>query len=349
MKLKIKKLILVIENFCYINLSLLSLNLYYVIIFLVSLKFNQGFVFWILFVAQIFYFGFWLSRNIKFQLTIFSLIYLLWDCPLSIIIGKLGMGKTLLLTYLSRVMKLLTENIYSNYPIEEKGVKVLTFNNLDFKDRKKIIPPDDSLILFDESFLYLDGTSPDKEKEKHSGKIPWIVGARHLKHRAIFTAQREGMLWNNIRQLSNSILIPLHLKKPKRSKNKLFSIFNQSFILTLGFFQDIADYQAWKEKSVERLADGKRTRYKSSDGLGIRFFKIIIPLEIANKYDSYWLSFIRDLKNDEITNKEEFYWVDIFKLTNKERLDLFDIDILKKNLEPQKEKTKNKKGKKYYD
>jgi hypothetical protein len=82
------------------------------------------------------------------------------------------MGKTLFLTYLSRVMKLLTENIYSNYPIQEEGVKVLTFNNLDFKDRKKLIPPDDSLILFDESFLYLDGTSPDKEKEKHAGKIP---------------------------------------------------------------------------------------------------------------------------------------------------------------------------------
>lgn len=346
MKIKFKKLIFVIENFCYINLSLLSLNFIYVIIFLLSLNFNQGLVYWFLFGAQIFYFGFWILKNIKFQLSIFSLIYLLWDCPLSIIIGKLGMGKTLLLTYLSRVMKLLTENIYSNYPIEEKGVKVLTFNNLDFKDRKKLVPPDDSLILFDESFLYLDGTSPDKEKEKHSGKIPWIVGARHLKHRAIFTAQREGMLWNNIRQLSNSILIPLHLKKPKWSKNKLFSIFNQSFILTFGFFQDIADYQAWKEKSVERLADGKRTRYKSSDGLGIRFFKIIIPLEVANKYDSYWLSFIRDLKNDEITNKKEFYWVDIFKLTNKQRLDLFDIDILKENLQPKKEKTKYKKGKK---
>lgn len=130
MKIKIKKLILIMKNFCYINLSLLFLNFIYVIIFLLSLNFNQGLVYWFLFVAQIFYFGFWISKNIKFQLTIFSLIYLLWDCPLSIIIGKLGMGKTLLLTYLSEVMKLLTENIYSNYPIEEKGVKVLTFSNL---------------------------------------------------------------------------------------------------------------------------------------------------------------------------------------------------------------------------
>lgn len=244
-------------------------------------------------------------------------------------------------------MKLLTENIYSNYPTEDQDVKVLTFNNLDFKDRKKLVPPDDSLILFDESFLYLDGTSSDKEKIKHSGKNPWIVLARQFKNRGIFTAQREGMLWNNIRNLSNSILIPLSLKKPKRNKNKFFSIFNQSFILKLAFFQDIADYQAWKEKSVERLAEGKRTRYKSNDSLGVRFFKIVIPLEFVNKYDSYWLSFVRDLKNDEIENKKEHFWTDIFKLTNRERLELFDIDILKNNLKPKKEK--EKKGTKYDD
>lgn len=134
-----------------------------------------------------------------------------------------------------------------------------------------------------------------------------------------------------------------------RNNKKFLAIFNQCFILKLAFFQDIVDYQAWKEKSVERLAEGKRIRYKSSDSLGVRFFKIIIPLEYANKYDSYWLSFVRDLKNDEIENKTEYFWTDIAKLTNRERLELFDIDILKKNLQPQNEKTKYKKGKKNND
>lgn len=132
-----------------------------------------------------------------------------------------------------------------------------------------------------------------------------------------------------------------------RSKNKLLSIFNQCFILKFAFFQDVVDYQAWKEKSVQRLADGKRIRYKSNDSLGVCFFKIIIPSEYANKYDSYWLSFVRDLKNDEIKNKKEYFWTDIAKLTNKEPLDLFDIDILKNNLKPKKEK--EKKGTKYDD
>lgn len=109
-------------------------------------------------------------------------------------------------------MKFLAENIYSNYPIDDKDVKVLTFNNLDFKDQKKLVPLDDSLILFDEIFLYLDGTSPDKEKQKHSGKNTWIILLLHFKNRAIFTAQREGMLWNNIRNLANGVFIPLSLK-----------------------------------------------------------------------------------------------------------------------------------------
>ncbi|ALA97833.1 Spiroplasmavirus-related protein [Spiroplasma kunkelii CR2-3x] len=90
---------------------------------------------------------------------------------MSVIIGKLGTGKTLLLTYLLQVIKLLTDKIYSNYPLEDDKVKVLTFKNLDFTDRTKPVPPDDSVILFDESYLYIDETSPHDEKKVHSGKI----------------------------------------------------------------------------------------------------------------------------------------------------------------------------------
>nr|WP_245938512.1 hypothetical protein [Spiroplasma phoeniceum] len=42
--------------------------------------------------------------------------------------------------------------------------------------------------------MYIDGTSPNNEKKVHSGKIPWIVLARHFGNRALFTAQSEGML-----------------------------------------------------------------------------------------------------------------------------------------------------------
>ncbi|PQP78387.1 hypothetical protein C6B38_06335, partial [Spiroplasma sp. ChiS] len=185
-----------------------------------------------------------------------------------------------------------------------------------------------------------DGTSPHDEKKVHSGKIPWIVLARHFGHRALFTAQREGMIWNNIRQLASGIIIPISLKKPVAKKG--FNFFNRFFIMRIGIFQDITDYEIWKTKSVERRAEGKRVKHKSDVGLGIRFFKIIIPLEFANKYDSQWLKFVRDLKNGEIVNKKEYYWSEITKLSVKERLKLFDIDILKKNLKPKKEKGNSK-------
>ncbi|WFH01042.1 hypothetical protein M1771_03850 [Spiroplasma citri] len=47
---------------------------------------------------------------------------------------------------------------------------------------------------------------------------------------------------------------------------------------------------------------------------------------------------MRDLKNDEIVNKKEYYWSEITKLSVKERLKLFDIDILINNLTPKQYK-----------
>jgi hypothetical protein len=138
------------------------------------------------------------------------------------------------------------------------------------------------------------------------------------------------MIWNNIRQLASGIIIPISLKKPVNSK--LGKLLNPFFIMRLGIFQDIADYEIWKNKSVEQVAIGKKAKYRSAKELGVRFFKIIIPLEIANKYDSEWLSFVREIKNDEVKNKKEYFWKDTKNLTDKQRLQLFDIDILKKNL-----------------
>ncbi|KAI92566.1 hypothetical protein [Spiroplasma melliferum] len=334
-----KKFIFLLKNYCYISGSMILFSLIDLLFWIISLNYT-GLVFWLLFALQCVYFVWWVWKNIFYQLNAFRLVNFVWDNPLSVIIGKLGTGKTLLLTYLSQTMKLLTDKIYSNYPLEDEKVKVLTFKNLDFTDRTKPVPPDDSLILFDESYLYIDGTSPHDEKKVHSGKIPWIVLARHFGNRALFTAQREGMIWNNIRQLASGIIIPISLKKPIAKKG--FNFFNRFFIMRIGIFQDITDYEIWKTKLVERTAEGKRAKHKSDVGLGIRFFKIIIPLEFAQKYDSQWLKFVRDLKNDEIVNYKEYYWSEIIKLSVKERLELFDIDILKKNLKLKKEKGSGK-------
>ncbi|ALA98490.1 Spiroplasmavirus-related protein [Spiroplasma kunkelii CR2-3x] len=216
-----KKFIFFFKNYCYISGSMILFSLIDLLFWIISL-YCVGLVFWLLFALQCVYFVLWLWKNIFYQLNAFRLVQFIWYNPLSVIIGKLGTGKTLLLTYLSQVMKLLTDKIYSNYPLEDDKVKVLTFKNLDFTDRTKPVPPDDSVILFDESYLYIDGTSPHDEKKVHSGKIPWIVLARHFGNRALFTAQREGMIWNNIRQLASGIIIPISLKKPIIKKDLIF-------------------------------------------------------------------------------------------------------------------------------
>ncbi len=209
-------------------------------------------------------FFWWLWKNIFYQLNAFRLVDFVWDNPLSVIIGKLGTGKTLLLTYLSQSMKLLTDEIYSNYPLEDDKVKVLTFKNLDFTDRTKPVPPDDSVILFDESYLYIDGTSPHDDKKVHSGKIPWIVLARHFGHRALFTAQREGMIWNNIRQLASGIIIPISLKKPIVKKDLIFLIvfllcelvfFKILLIMKFEKQNQLNDCQKVNEQNISRMLD----------------------------------------------------------------------------------------------
>ncbi|AXF96265.1 spiroplasma plectrovirus-related protein [Spiroplasma phoeniceum P40] len=137
-----KKFIFFFKNYCYISGSMLLFSLIDLLLWLISL-YCVGLVFWILFALQCVYFVWWLWKNIFYQLNSFGLVNFVWDNPLSVIIGKLGTGKTLLLTYLSQTMKLLTDEIYSNYPLEDDKVKVLTFKNLDFTDRTKPVPPDD--------------------------------------------------------------------------------------------------------------------------------------------------------------------------------------------------------------
>ena len=282
---------------------------------------------------QLLYFFWWISINFKYQINTFALIATISQSPISLVIGKLGTGKTLFLTYLTEIMTIWADNIYSNYPIESKTAKIVTFKNFDFNDNTKLIPPKNSFIAFDESFLYIDGTDPKNTKIVHSGKIPWILLARHFGNVAVFSAQRDGMVWNNIRELASCTIVPLSLKTPKNVN----SFFPKFFILEIGIFQDMGLYEIWKTKSAERIADGNKSKRKSDIGLGIKFFKLIIPFSIAQKYDSCWLEFVRHFKNDKVlknpkAQKSDIKWSEISNLTDKQKLDIFDIDILKKNL-----------------
>lgn len=327
-KFVFKKVVLVFKNFIAINNSMLPLNLIYVFLGIINIFINN-FIWWIIFIIQSLYFLWWIWKNIYYQWNCFKFIDYIWDSPLSLIIGKLGTGKTLLLTYLNQYIEYKADHIFSNYPIDdEMRTKLITFKNLDFRDKKKMIPLDNSFIGFDESFLYIDGTNPKETKIQHEGKIPWVLLARHFRNRAVFTAQRSGMVWNNIRQLASSVIIPLSLRKPKQKK----SFIPKFFILKLAIFGDIETFDIWRVEAIKRVTNGKGLKNKTSVALGIRFFKILIPIEVARSYDSFWLEFVRDMKNSKVKENYFTYWNDIKDLSNDEKLELFDIDILKRNV-----------------
>nr|WP_235510965.1 hypothetical protein [Spiroplasma kunkelii] len=48
------------------------------------------------------------------------------------------------------------------------------------------------------------------------------------------------------------------MKKPVIKKG--FNFFNRFFIMRIGIFQDITDYEIWKTKSVERTAQDTKLK-----------------------------------------------------------------------------------------
>lgn len=311
-------------NFIYINARFLPLTILSIILYFLGQAYGS-------LILQGLYFLWIIWKNYKFQKDSFRSTRLIWDSPISLIIGKLGTGKTLYLTYLLKMIKLHAKHIYSNYPVLEKNAKLATFRNIDFYDRKKLIPEKNSFVAFDESYLYIDGTDPRKNKDIHAGKLPYILTARHIDNRVSLTAQRKGMIWNEFRELSTAVVIPLHLKKP-RVFSFMRPIFPKSFIFNFAVFQDIDDFEIWRVEAVKRIVEGKKLKSKSNDALGIHFFKIIIPFDIALSYNSKWLNFVRDLKNDLIENKEEAYWNDLNNLSKDDIIKLVDLDVLFKKL-----------------
>ncbi|WP_233485572.1 hypothetical protein [Spiroplasma sp. ChiS] len=129
-----------------------------------NIKFSYWYVNW--FMANILFYFFIVCFNLQF----------IYFSSTSIINGALGTGKTLLMTYLSQIAKF--DNVYSNYFINDEKIGVLGLNHLDFKNKNYKIPSNDSLILFDEIFLYMNGAKPEENNKKFSGLIPYFLLCR---------------------------------------------------------------------------------------------------------------------------------------------------------------------------
>ncbi|QIA67488.1 hypothetical protein [Spiroplasma citri] len=293
-------------SYWYVNLFMANILFYFFIV-----CFNLQFIYFSsTSVIDIIFFIFLVIFDIIFFWSFFSdlfqtrkLVKIVKSSPISIINGALGTGKTLLMTYLSQIAKF--DNVYSNYFINDEKIGVLGLNHLDFKNKKYKIPPDDSLILFDEIFLYMNGAKPEENNKKFSGLIPYFLLCRQFDNNIVFAGQRINQNWIEYREITNMIIVPMQCIKP--------SIFFPYFKMKIGFFDDLDDYLVWKTETVKRTANGKRVRKKSNKDIGINFVKIKIPLSIAMQYDSKYLKFVRDLKNDKVPSYTKQNWPSIVK------------------------------------
>lgn len=80
--------------------------------------------------------------------------------------------------------------------------------------------------------------------------------------------------------------------------------FNYDF--EIGFFADRNDYLDGKLEVVKRSVNDKKIKLWSADSIGMRKFKIQVPLITAMKYNTKYLKFVHDVKNDLVKNKKYY-------------------------------------------
>ncbi|WP_338984955.1 hypothetical protein [Spiroplasma endosymbiont of Diplazon laetatorius] len=240
-------------------------------------------------------FGIYLINWILSFLNFARLNNVLKNCPITLINGSLGSGKTLLMTYLLQYAK--NRNIYSNWFVDNKKAKVVGLNNLDFKNKDYSLPEKNSLVCLDEIYLYMNATDNKSTKAKYSGTIPSYLLARQFDLNLIFAGQRINQHFIDYREPANLVLIPRIIKRPW--------FMNRSFKMVLWGFTNLDNYLTYESQSIKLIAQGESPKLKNNPKFGIYVFNLRIPLSVAKTYDSKYLSFVRDFKSDK---KDEFYY-----------------------------------------
>ncbi|WP_237237871.1 hypothetical protein [Spiroplasma citri] len=227
------------------------------------------------------------------------------------VIGDLGSGKTALATYLLIYSKYETK--YSNYPIFNNDIALGTFDMFDNNNLKNPIPYSESnLVVLDEMTLYIPANEvKDGAMKKYSGVIPSLVLMCQYDINVVFIGQREKHHWVEYWELANALLLPLDCKTPPlqfKGILKYFIWFFPKFKFNIGIFKDKDNYDIWKSESVKRSANGKKVKLKNASAIGMRNFKITVSLSDVMNYDTKYLQFVRDIKNDRVKDKSMTYW-----------------------------------------
>lgn len=278
------------------------------------------------------YFVFIFFRDFFSQSRLFKVLK---NSPISLLIGALGTGKTLLATHL--LLNSDFEDKFSNYYINSDFVNVGSLDNLDFNKLNSPVPYGEStFMVFDEMQLYIPANDLKSPIIKSRyGCIPSFVLARQFDINLLFIGQRLNHHWIEYRELATGLFIPMHLSKPLILGGifKYLVWLNPCFKMKIVFFNDKDTYDIWKQESIKRNANGKKTKLKKSVEFGNYKFTIYINLLTAMNYDSKYLSFVRSIKNDCISldNKSYFKWNNI-DLNSLDTLINLGMDNLYRNL-----------------
>lgn len=274
------------------------------------------------------YYLFVFLKDLRNQIRFFRVMK---QSPLTYVIGSLGTGKTALMTYYLINSKY--EDKFANYPILSNDVAVAGMDMLDFKNFNSPLPyAESNLVVLDEMGLYIDANNYNGQLAKSwSGTIPSFILARQMDINLVFIAQREGHHWVEYRELATGMLVPLQLKRPLILKGMfrylvwLFPYFK----IQVGFFEDKENYMIWKQESVKRSANGKKVKLKNAGAIGMQHFKFKIALLDILNYDTKFLSFVRNLKNDYVDDKSLVYW-DSLDLKNEKDIEKLGLRRLQK-------------------
>ncbi|WP_339024909.1 hypothetical protein [Spiroplasma endosymbiont of Agriotes lineatus] len=90
-----------------------------------------------------------------------KVINFLKNSPLNIVIGSLGAGKTAFLVYASKLLKKKKYHIASTFPLLE--TQKLSLGHMGLLDFDCRVLPDKTLLLWDETNLFLEGTDWEKK------------------------------------------------------------------------------------------------------------------------------------------------------------------------------------------
>ncbi len=230
-----------------------------------------------------------------------SFINFLLNSPLNLVIGALGTGKTALMVLSSYLLS--GWKTISTFPITNK--QMLSLGHMSLLDYNYPILDEKSLLLWDETNLFLEGTDYKENDRVTQGLQEYFASARQFTHIVLASGQRAEHIWVKVRDIANSIIVGIR-KKP-------VSIFRPYLQVIYGTFKSVSEYEQWRLTLINAKNDkkGRKIKYRSIPELDIYFFKLKIPMSILNLYDNKYLSFLRELSNRALNdNYQHKFWND---------------------------------------